>query len=186
MRTSVFILMLVGVGWTQFLPAQDPCPCREVWGSLWTPESGIFFEAGYYGEVFTNARGGISSKGATQYFGLLDLFLTCDFERLRSPVPGKFVMLAQNTHGRGIAADFTGATQLLSDIDSSSNIAQVSEYWWEVEMLDGALTLRLGKQDLNDHFVYIDAAARRHASRGVVRRGLIPVGRNGVGRAIWR
>jgi porin len=107
--------------------------------------------------VFTNARGGISTKDATQYFGLLDLLLTIDFERLRSPVPGKFVMLAQNTHGRGLTEDFVGDTQVLSNIDSFKNIMQVGEYWWESGWLDGQVTIRLGKQDFNTEFQCIDA-----------------------------
>ena len=40
----------------------------------------------YYGEVFTNTRGGIATSGATQYEGLLDLAMTVEFDNLS----GKF------------------------------------------------------------------------------------------------
>ena len=113
----------------------------------------------YYGECFTNARGGISTAGATQYEGLLDLPLTLDFERLRVPLPGRFFLLAQNTHGRGLTEDFVGDKMVLSNIDSTRNITQVSEYWWEFGLLDDAVTLRLGKQDVNDEFFLMDSAA---------------------------
>ncbi len=113
----------------------------------------------YYGEVFTNTRGGITSKDATQYQGLLELALTLDFEEMETPLLGKFFLLAQNTHGRGLTEDFVGDTQVLSNIDSFKNIMQVSEYWWEFGLLDDDITVRLGKQDFNTEFVYIDTAA---------------------------
>lgn len=157
-RSAKYILMLIGSLWAPLLAAQDPSPPPADSEELMTPERGVHFEATYYGEVFSNTRGGISTKGATQYFGLLDLLMTVDFERWRSPVPGKFVLLAQNTHGRGLTADFVGDTQVLSNIDSFENIMQVGEYWWESGWLDGRLTIRLGKQDFNTEFQRIDAA----------------------------
>jgi porin len=112
----------------------------------------------YYGELFTNARGGISTKDATRYQALLDLPITFDFDKTRVPVPGKFFLLAQNTHGRGLTENFVGDSLVLSDIDSFDNIAQVSEYWWQFGLYDNKVTVRLGKQDLNTEFVYIDLA----------------------------
>jgi len=91
----MFILMLAASLGAPLPAAQDPAAPAEDSQELWTPERSISFEATYCGEVFTNARGGISTKDATRYQGLLDLQLTIDFERLRSPVPGKFVLLAQ-------------------------------------------------------------------------------------------
>ena len=158
MHNPLLILMLVGISWAPLPAPHDLSPPCVDCGELCDPERGVFFEAAYYGEVFTNARGGISTKDATQYFGLLDLLLTIDFERLRSPVPGKFVMLAQNTHGRGLTTDFVGDTQVLSNIDSFNNIMQISEYWWESGWLDGQVIIRLGKQDFNTEFQCIDGA----------------------------
>ena len=57
--------------------------------------------------------------------------MTCDFEAMRLPLPGKFFLLGQNTHGRGLTDNFVGDTQVLSNIDSFRNITRVSEYWWE-------------------------------------------------------
>jgi len=74
------------------------------------PGGGISLEPVYYGEVFTNTRGGISTSGATRYAALLDLPLTLDFEQMQSPLPGRFFLLAQNTHGRGLTEDFVGDT----------------------------------------------------------------------------
>ncbi len=124
---------------------------------LFGPECGIRFEPVYCGEVFTNTRGGLATKDATQYQALLDLSIEFDFEAMQLPVPGKFFMLAQNTHGRGLTQDFVGDVMVLSNIDSFKDITRVSEYWWELP-LGERLAIRLGKQDLNTEFLFIDVA----------------------------
>ena len=118
----------------------------------------ISLQPAYKGEFFTNTRGGLSTSGAAQYQGLLDLLLAADLEQTRVPLPGKFTMLVQNTHGRGLTEDFIGDTQVISNIDSGDNIMQVSEYWWEFDLLDDQLTVRLGKQDLNTEFLVMKLA----------------------------
>lgn len=112
----------------------------------------------YFGEVFTNARGGKTTKDATQYQGLLDLEIGLDLERAGTGLPGSLFLLAQNTHGRGLTQDFVGDTQVISNIDSFDNIMQVGEYWWESRWLDDDVTVRLGKQDINTEFQRIDGA----------------------------
>jgi porin len=121
-------------------------------------DCGISLEPVYYGEVFVNTRGGISTNRATRYEALLDLPLTFDFEKMQSPLPGRFFLLAQNTHGRGLTEDFVGDTQVVSNIDSFNNIMQVSEYWWEFGLFDDQVVVRLGKQDLNTEFLVMDLA----------------------------
>ena len=64
---------------------------------------GISIRPTYMGEVFTNARGGLSTNDATQYQALLDLVFEFDFDDMGLALPGKFLMLAQNTHGRLIS-----------------------------------------------------------------------------------
>ena len=125
---------------------------------LFSPCSGILLEPVYYGEVFSNVKGGMATRGATQYEALLDLPLTVDFEALDLPLPGRFFLLAQNTHGRGLTDDFIGDAQYVSNIDSSDNIMQVTEYWWELSLLDDSLTIRLGKQDINSRFLVVNMA----------------------------
>ena len=134
----------------------------SIWGKPLGKRIGEFgaitVEPVYYGEVFTNTRGGIRTSGATQYEGLLDLLFTVDLEQTRMPLPGRFVFLAQNTHGRGLTEDFIGDTQVISNIDSGDNISQISEYWWELGLLDDDVTLRLGKQDVNTEFLLVEMA----------------------------
>ena len=121
-------------------------------------DCGVSLEPVYYGEVFTNTRGGISTRRATQYEALLDLPLNLDFEKMQLPLPGRFFLLTQNTHGRGLTEDFSGDFQVISNIDSSDNIMQVSEYWWEIGLFDQNVAVRLGKQDVNTEFLVMDLA----------------------------
>jgi porin len=113
----------------------------------------------YTGEVFSNTRGGRSTKGATRYLGLLDLGITLECETLASSLPGQFHLLAQNTHGQGLTTDFVGDTQVVSNIDAYRNIMQVSEYWWEYSSDDEFVTFRIGKQEFNTEFMAMETAS---------------------------
>ncbi len=135
----------------------DPNP--RLLGPLVSENCGVSAEPIYTGEVFMNARGGISTRNATRYQALLDLPLTVDFEKAGLPLPGRFFMLGQNTHGEGLTEEFIGDTQVISNIDSGRNVMQVSEYWWEFDLLDDCLSVRLGKQDVNTEFLVMDLAS---------------------------
>jgi porin len=133
-------------------------PLSRLLGPIVGHGGSISVEPVYYGEVFTNTRGGISTNDATRYQGLFDLPITFDLEKMPLPLPGKFFLLAQNTHGRGLTENFVGDTLVLSNIDSFDNIMRVSEYWWEFALLDDDVTVRLGKQDVNTEFLFMDSA----------------------------
>ena len=112
-----------------------------------------------YTANYTNTHGGIDTNHATQYEGLLNLLMTADLNRLGIPIPGKIGVLAQTTHGRGLSELFVGDTQIVSNIDSTDNIMQVSEYWFECNLIEDRVTLRLGKQDINNDFLVVDMAS---------------------------
>lgn len=122
-------------------------------------DNGVSVQPVYYGEVFSNAHGGIATKDSTHYEGLLDLALSLDFEKMNLPMPGKFYVLGQNTHGRSLTANNVGETQIVSNINSLGNITQISELWWEFSLFENQVTLRAGKQDLSSDFITIDTAA---------------------------
>ncbi len=112
----------------------------------------------YTGEVFNNARGGISTKDATRYRGNLDTILTFDLDRIAGLQDGIFFLYGQEGHGRGITGEFVGDYQTLSNIDAP-NFTQVSEYWWLQPVADGLVTFKIGKQDCNADFAALDAAS---------------------------
>lgn len=111
----------------------------------------------YIGEVFTNTRGGRSTRRAVDYMGVFDVALDLDLERLGCFAGGELFVYAQEIHGRGITERYVGDFQVLSNIDAPDRM-QVSEYWWQRGFFDGRLTVRLGKQDANTEFAVVDAA----------------------------
>ena len=112
----------------------------------------------YTGEVFSNMRGGITTRNAAQYFGLLDLAIHVNLDELGLFPGGKFFVLGENGHGRGLTPDYVGDYQWLSNIETSHSFTQVSEYWWERSFVDECVTCRLGKQDCNAEFAVLDVA----------------------------
>ncbi|MBL8817835.1 MAG: carbohydrate porin [Planctomyces sp.] len=123
--------------------------------------SAIDVQTTYYGDVFGKTHGGASTKDAIRYQGLLNIELTVDLDALdalENRIPGRVYLLGQTTHGQGLSHDIVGDSLVLSDIDSGGNITQVGEFWWELQLLDENVTVRLGKQDVNTEFIYIDAA----------------------------
>lgn len=133
-------------------------PDQRFLTTLLNPDNGVTFQPVYYGEVFTNAHGGISTSNSTHYEGLLNLSLSFDLETLNAPIPGQINVLFQNTHGRGLEQN-VGATQIISSIDSLNNITQMSELWWEVGLYETGITMRVGRQDLSSEFITMDTAS---------------------------
>ena len=142
----------------QVISGASPGAVSRLISTLRNETDGIHIRPLYTGEIFTNTRGGLSTNDATRYQALFDLAFELDFDEMGAALPGKFFMLTQNTHGRGITEDFVGDAQFISNIDSSKNIMQMSEYWWEFGLLDDNVTVRLGKQDVNSEFFFIDRA----------------------------
>jgi porin len=119
---------------------------------------GIEVQTIYSADLFTNTRGGLTTRNATRYQGLLDVGVTVPLDQVHTAAPGKLFLLLQSTHGEGLSRNIVGDSLILSDIDSSHNVTQVGEYWWELPLLDETLTFRIGKQDVNSEFIYIDSA----------------------------
>jgi porin len=130
----------------------------SIFDSIRNGERGISIAPVYYGEVFTNTRGGLSTNNATRYLGLLDLPITLDFQRLGWRAPGRFFVLGQHTHGEGLTENFVGDSLFISNIDSFVNITRIGEYGWEADIIEDKVTVRLGKQDVNTEFLRIDTA----------------------------
>lgn len=106
----------------------------------------------YTGEVFTNMHGGMRTRDATRYLGLIDLAITGDLEKLGFAPGGTVFLLGENSHGEGLSRRFVGDWQWLSNIDPYYPFTQVTEYWWERKLWDDQFTIRLGKQDANKDF----------------------------------
>lgn len=121
-------------------------------------KGGITAEYIYTGEVFSNARGGLDTNGATSYRGNFDLVLNFDTAGMGLWEGGRFFLYGQNTHGRPLSDNYVGDFQYFSNIDSSPrpDLTQVSEFWYQHNMLCDQLWIKVGKQDANADFGYVD------------------------------
>ena len=120
---------------------------------------GITAEYIYTSEVFTVANGGLTSRNATRYRGNLDLVLTGDTEAMDLWKGGRFFVYGNTYHGQALTNEFVGDAQFYSNIDStprSPNEFLLMEYWYEHAFADGDILLKVGKQDSNADFAYVD------------------------------
>jgi len=119
---------------------------------------GLTVEYIYTGEFFNNARGGLSTNDATKYLGLFDLAITADLNAMGYRPGGTVFVLAEDSHGRGITDDYVGDYQAVSNLDGGKRFSQVSEFWWQRDVVEGLISIRLGKQDANAEFGVVDVA----------------------------
>lgn len=113
----------------------------------------------YTGEVFNNARGGLNTNGATRYRGNLDLVFTIDTEAAGWWNGGRWFMYANQFHGRTLSLEDVGDVQFYSNIEGDPRPAdtfQITEYWYEQLLADGRFIAKVGKQDANAEFAYVD------------------------------
>ena len=121
----------------------------------WLWEHGVIPELVYTGEVFGNVRGGLR-RGAA-YRGNMDVTLTLDTERLGFWPGGTLFIYWEDAHGEGIGERYVGAVQPLSNIDAE-DFDRLSAYYYEQQLFDRRLRVKLGKQDANVDFAALDYA----------------------------
>ena len=110
----------------------------------------------YTGEVFSNARGGITTKNATRYRGDLSLTLQLDTEKADWWDGGEFLVYLQHDHGRTLTQNFVGDGQYYSSIDTGldQSITQLGEYTYQHTFGEGLGSVKVGRQDANEHFAF--------------------------------
>ena len=115
----------------------------------------------YTGQVYNNARGGISTKNATRYRGNLDVILSLDTGAANWWQGGKFYTYLQTSHGRSLTTDFVGDAQFFNNMDTSfvaDDLTQLGEYWYQHSFGEDRLSVKLGRQDPNVEFAFADLA----------------------------
>ena len=81
--------------------------------------------------------------------------MTAELDELGIEDGGTFFFYAQNGHGRALTNNHVGDFQVYSNIDSP-DFVQVSEFWYERDLFEGFLAVRVGKQDANAEFAVVD------------------------------
>ena len=127
----------------------DPGDQPGLLGCLWHGGDAITAEYIYTGEVFSNTRGGLDTNDATAYTGRFDMVLSADLDKLCWRPGGRLFFHFQTLHGQGITDRYVGAHQRISNIDGNPgagfNFAQLTQFWWERSIVEGLLTVRMGK-----------------------------------------
>ncbi len=138
--------------------SEDAVPVT-LFGERWHRAGPVTAEYLYTGQVFNNARGGISTKNATRYRGNLDVSLSIDTNNAEWWQGGKFFVYLQQSHGRTLSQDFVGDSQFYSNIDTTpkaADLTQLGEYWYQHSFGEGLLSVKLGRQDVNTDFAFAD------------------------------
>jgi porin len=118
-------------------------------------EKGFTWDLVYTGEVFMNTRGGINTSDSEEYRGDVSLFLTLDTGQAGWWQDGVFFIHLQEGHGQGITDEHAGDFQVVSNIDAD-DFKQVSEFWYLHSFFENRLWVKLGKQEANADFAFVD------------------------------
>jgi len=121
------------------------------WGGLRSTlnDGGLTFNGSLTYDWSSVWSGGLSNRASTR--SLLDINASLDTARLWSLSGGTLFFDFQSTDVRGGSRD-AGDIQGFSNIDSGTNVHQLSEVWYEQRLFDNNLRIKIGKIDANKEF----------------------------------
>lgn len=133
------------------------CPCvmaqeAQVADSASAPA--LTADASYTADVAATVHGGL--KRGTVYLGFLHAGVHLDLGRLGLLKGGALYVAAASTHGGMPSADYTGDMQVWDNIEAG-NHTYLYQLWYRQRL--GRWWLSAGIQDMNEHFMALDAAA---------------------------
>lgn len=115
-------------------------------------EKGIKVGSTYMGGPAKKFRGGgMENRRELKGYGLYNLNLTLDTEKMGLWKGGTFYTLYQNKRGMGLTREYMGDRQTMDGYDFRT-MNQLSEYWYQHVWKDGKYRLKAGKQDANAEF----------------------------------
>jgi len=137
----------------------QPTPDEEVtgnWGGLRDrlEQEGLTFGLIWVPEVFRNFEGGKDSRD-TVVASTADLNFTLDTDKAFDLPGGKFYIDLEDHAGQNPSDVLTGDLQVFDKLNSSPYF-QIFELYYEQELFDKKLRLKVGKVDANSEFSVID------------------------------
>ena len=119
-------------------------------------EPAVSVDALYVGDVWRNTTGGLRTGSA--YLGNANFAVTVDGERALGLDGMSFYVDAQSMHGQGVSSRLVGDAQVLSNIETQSQL-RLYEMWMEHSLGEHAgRSLRFGLYDLNSEFDSLETA----------------------------
>lgn len=139
----------------------------DLWESITTKaaDKGFSFAGEYIYEYSNVLDGGVQSGGSDRNLFVFDAEF--DLEKIAG-IKGAtiFGQFQHASRERGGTAD-TGDIQGFSNLEVGRSIDALYELWFQQELADGKVRVKVGKVDANTEFAYVDAAAGfAHASAG--------------------
>lgn len=136
--------------------SKDDYLTRDWWGARSKmAEHGVYIDVTYTAEPFFKTHGGLTNHSKMKYLGLVDYSLTLNTKEMGLWRGGTFFVLGQNLHGHGLTEQQIGDMQTVSSIDAPG-MTQLSEYWFEQEIIPDRLKIKIGKQDANADFSILE------------------------------
>ena len=100
--------------------------------------------------------GGLNGEGSGKGYSLFNLSVTVDTERAGLWKGGSFYTLYQRKAGYGLAGGAMGDYMVFDNWDLRQ-INQISECWYQQKLFNDKLRLKVGKQDANSDFGFLNS-----------------------------
>lgn len=124
-------------------------------------ENGVTINSSLLYSPMYKGGGGASGDPSTKGYSLFNLGITVDTEKAHMWKGGTFFALYQKKTGYGIsgANGNSGAMGDIMGLDGWDwhQMNQISEYWYQQKLFNGKLRMKLGKQDANTDFGYLNS-----------------------------
>lgn len=121
---------------------------------------GVAINSSFLYSPFMKTGGGASGENGYKGYGIFNLGVTLDTEKAGLWKGGTFFTLYQNKRGSGLSgANPDGAMGDFMGFDGWDwrQINQISEYWYQQKFFDGKIRMKIGKQDSNTDFAYLNS-----------------------------
>ncbi|MEM1108632.1 MAG: carbohydrate porin [Planctomycetota bacterium] len=116
-------------------------------------EQGIEFSAGFIADYSVVLEGGVDD-GSDAFRHLTTVGVTLDTQRLFDH-PGGTVYADFVTQNGRDGSEEVGDFQAFSNLDTD-DFTTIYEAWYEQELLDGRVRIKLGKMDANNEFAFVE------------------------------
>lgn len=132
---------------------------RKCFGARPLLEShGVTIDSSFLYSPFMKTAGGANGEIGTKGYSLFSLGVTLDTEAAKMWKGGKFFGLYQRKVGMGMSGT-DGAMGDYFGFDgwNMPQVNQIGEYWYQQKLFDGKIRMKVGKQDSNTDFGYLNS-----------------------------
>lgn len=132
---------------------------RKYFGARPILEShGLTVDSSLLYSPFMKTGGGANGEASAKGYSLFSVGVSLDTEAAKLWKGGKFFALYQRKIGMGISgADGAMGDYFGFDGWNMPEVNQIGEYWYQQKLFDGKIRMKIGKQDSNTDFGYLNS-----------------------------